>query len=78
MPYPSESFDYVVCQAAFKNFPDPVAALDEIQRVLRPGAKASILDPPRCAASPEPTAPPWLSRHRRVSPLSAIPASCFP
>jgi ubiquinone/menaquinone biosynthesis C-methylase UbiE len=44
MPLPSESFDYVVSQAAFKNFPDPVAALDEIHRVLRPGAQAAILD----------------------------------
>src|SRR5205807_3893544 len=38
------SFDVVVSQAAFKNFPDPVAALDEIHRVLRPGARASIYD----------------------------------
>jgi ubiquinone/menaquinone biosynthesis C-methylase UbiE len=44
MPYPAGSFDYVVCQAAFKNFPDPVAALDEIHRVLRPGAQGLILD----------------------------------
>ena len=44
MPFATESFDYVVCQAAFKNFPDPVAALDEIHRVLRSGGQASILD----------------------------------
>jgi ubiquinone/menaquinone biosynthesis C-methylase UbiE len=44
MPFPAESFDFVVCQAAFKNFSDPVAALDEIHRVLRPGARASIFD----------------------------------
>lgn len=30
--------------AAFKNFSDPVGALDEIHRVLRPGGQASILD----------------------------------
>ena len=44
MPFASESFDYVVCQAAFKNFPDPVAALNEMHRVLRPRGQASILD----------------------------------
>ena len=44
MPFASSSFDFVVCQAAFKNFPDPVAALDEIYRVLRPGGRASIYD----------------------------------
>src|SRR5690242_12426992 len=35
MPFQAESCDFVVCVAAFKNFPDPVAALDEIHRVLR-------------------------------------------
>jgi ubiquinone/menaquinone biosynthesis C-methylase UbiE len=44
MPFAAESFDFVTCSAAFKNFPDPVAALDEIQRVLRPGGHASIFD----------------------------------
>jgi ubiquinone/menaquinone biosynthesis C-methylase UbiE len=44
MPFASNSFDFVVCQAAFKNFPDPVPALDEIHRVLRAGGRASIYD----------------------------------
>jgi ubiquinone/menaquinone biosynthesis C-methylase UbiE len=44
MPFASDAFDFVVCVAAFKNFPAPVAALDEIHRVLRPGARASIFD----------------------------------
>ncbi|HTD76149.1 MAG TPA: methyltransferase domain-containing protein, partial [Chloroflexota bacterium] len=42
--FAAESFDFVVCQAAFKNFPDPVAALDEMHRVLRPGGRVSIFD----------------------------------
>lgn len=44
MPFPDASFDFAVCMAAFKNFTDPVGALDEIHRVLVPGAQASILD----------------------------------
>jgi ubiquinone/menaquinone biosynthesis C-methylase UbiE len=44
MPFAAGAFDLVICQAAFKNFPDPVAALNEIHRVLRPGAQASIYD----------------------------------
>src|SRR5713226_8376463 len=44
MPFPDESFDFVVCRAAFKNFSNPVGALDEIHRVLKPGGMASIYD----------------------------------
>src|SRR5262249_40845212 len=36
LPFPSETFDFVVCRAAFKNFSDPVGALTEMHRVLRP------------------------------------------
>jgi ubiquinone/menaquinone biosynthesis C-methylase UbiE len=44
MPFPDASFDFVVCTAAFKNFREPIAALDEIHRVLTPGGRASIYD----------------------------------
>jgi ubiquinone/menaquinone biosynthesis C-methylase UbiE len=44
MPFPDASFDFVVCTAAFKNFSDPVSALNEIHRVLAPGGHASIID----------------------------------
>jgi ubiquinone/menaquinone biosynthesis C-methylase UbiE len=44
MPFAADSFDFVVCVAAFKNFPEPVAALDEMWRVLRPGGHVSIFD----------------------------------
>jgi ubiquinone/menaquinone biosynthesis C-methylase UbiE len=44
MPFPAGSFDLIVCQAAFKNFLDPVRALNEMHRVLRPGGRAVIQD----------------------------------
>jgi ubiquinone/menaquinone biosynthesis C-methylase UbiE len=44
MPLTDSSFDFVVCSAAFKNFSDPVSAMNEIHRVLAPGGEASIYD----------------------------------
>lgn len=44
MPLPDGAFDLIVCQAAFKNFGEPVRALDEMHRVLRPGGLAVIQD----------------------------------
>jgi ubiquinone/menaquinone biosynthesis C-methylase UbiE len=44
LPFADRSFDRVVCQAAFKNFADPVGALNEMHRVLAPGGRASIYD----------------------------------
>src|SRR5262249_1507906 len=44
MPFDPESFDFIVCRAAFKNFSEPVRALNEMYRVLKPGGKALIHD----------------------------------
>ena len=44
MPFGEATFDFIVCRAAFKNFAQPVRALDEMHRVLKPGGKASIID----------------------------------
>jgi ubiquinone/menaquinone biosynthesis C-methylase UbiE len=44
IPYPAESFDFIVCRAAFKNFSDPVGAIEEMYRVLRPSGQALIID----------------------------------
>lgn len=53
MPFPAESFDYVVCMAAFKNFTEPVAAINEMHRILRPHGRASIYDLRKEAAPDE-------------------------
>jgi ubiquinone/menaquinone biosynthesis C-methylase UbiE len=44
MPFEDETFDFIVCRAAFKNFSDPVGALREMHRVLRPGGGALVVD----------------------------------
>jgi ubiquinone/menaquinone biosynthesis C-methylase UbiE len=44
MPFDADSFDIIVCVAAFKNFSQPVKALGEMHRVLKPDGKAFILD----------------------------------
>lgn len=44
MPFGDNSFDFVICRAAFKNFSEPVSAIQEMHRVLRPGGKGVIID----------------------------------
>jgi len=44
MPFRKDIFDFIVCRAAFKNFSQPVAAMNEMYRVLRPGGRALIID----------------------------------
>ncbi len=44
MPFEPDSFDFLVCRAAFKNFSEPVRAIDEMHRVLKPGGEALIID----------------------------------
>lgn len=44
LPLPADGFDFVVCTAAFKNFTRPLAALDEMHRVLKPGGTALVID----------------------------------
>jgi ubiquinone/menaquinone biosynthesis C-methylase UbiE len=44
MPFENNLFDLIICQAAFKNFKQPVRALDEMHRVLRAGGLAVIQD----------------------------------
>ncbi|MGC2657835.1 MAG: methyltransferase domain-containing protein [Bryobacteraceae bacterium] len=44
LPIKDASVDFVVCRAAFKNFTEPVRALAEMRRVLRPGGVALLID----------------------------------
>jgi ubiquinone/menaquinone biosynthesis C-methylase UbiE len=44
MPFTSDSFDFLLCRAAFKNFSEPLCALREMYRVLKPGGRAVIID----------------------------------
>lgn len=44
MPFENDTFDFLLCRAAFKNFAEPVRALQEMQRVPKPGGSALIID----------------------------------
>jgi ubiquinone/menaquinone biosynthesis C-methylase UbiE len=44
MPFEPGSFDFIYCRAAFKNFSQPLEAINEMHRVLRPGGRAVIVD----------------------------------
>jgi len=53
MPLQNNSFDFLLCRAAFKNFAKPVDALQEMCRVLRPGGRGLIIDLKRNASPDE-------------------------
>lgn len=44
MPFAEGTFDFIICKSAFKNFAEPIMALDEMYRVLKDEGKALILD----------------------------------
>lgn len=44
MPFENEKFDFLICTSAFKNFSEPLKALNEMHRVLKRGGKAWISD----------------------------------
>ena len=53
MPFAADTFDFTFCQAAFKNFSEPVRAIAEMHRVLRPGGIGVISDLRRDASAAE-------------------------
>jgi len=66
MPFANDAFDFLLCRAAFKNFGEPVRALQEMCRVLQPGGRGLIIDL-RHDASPK-----QINRHVEAMHLSAI------
>lgn len=44
MPFANNTFDFLICRAAFKNFGQPVHALQEMCRVLKPDGHGLIID----------------------------------
>jgi ubiquinone/menaquinone biosynthesis C-methylase UbiE len=44
LPLEANHFDLIVCRAAFKNFSEPLRAINEMHRVLKPGGQALIID----------------------------------
>jgi ubiquinone/menaquinone biosynthesis C-methylase UbiE len=64
MPWEAESFDALACTAAFKNFAEPARALMEMERVLKPGGAAWILDLKREASDRDIDA--YLEREMRL------------
>ncbi len=69
MPFAAGSFDLIVCQAAFKNFRQPVRVLDQMHRVLRAGATAVIQDMSRDATDAD------IAREVAAQGLSALNAT---
>src|SRR4029079_6128898 len=44
VPFPEDTFDFIICTAAFKNFKEPLEALSQMHRVLKPGGTALVVD----------------------------------
>jgi ubiquinone/menaquinone biosynthesis C-methylase UbiE len=44
IPLEDGLFDLIICRAAFKNFSEPLKALNEMHRVLKPNGRAIIID----------------------------------
>jgi ubiquinone/menaquinone biosynthesis C-methylase UbiE len=53
LPLAANTIDFIICRAAFKNFSDPLGAIREMHRVLRPGGTALIIDMRKDASDEE-------------------------
>jgi ubiquinone/menaquinone biosynthesis C-methylase UbiE len=63
LPYPDASFDVVTCVVSIDYLINPIAALKEVHRVLRPGGKVIISQSNRCF--PTKAIRMWLSMNDR-------------
>ena len=53
MSFNENSFNFIICVLAFKKFKEPIKALQEMHRVLKPGGSALIIDLNRQASMKE-------------------------
>ncbi|HTY38371.1 MAG TPA: methyltransferase domain-containing protein [Bacteroidota bacterium] len=44
MPFGAAEFDFILCTSSFKNFTEPLVALNEMCRVLKPGGRVWLSD----------------------------------
>ncbi len=44
LPFPDNTFDLAWCAQSFRSLPDPLAALREMARVVRPGGAVAVLE----------------------------------
>lgn len=45
IPVPEQSFDAILCSEVFEHLPNPLSALQEFERILKPGGKLIITAP---------------------------------
>lgn len=45
LPFADQSFDKIVCTNSFHHYPEHLAALREMRRVLKPGGQLGLVDP---------------------------------
>ncbi len=45
LPFGDDFFDYIICTNSFHHYFNPIKALGEIRRVLKPGSRVYIMDP---------------------------------
>lgn len=45
LPYTTETFDVIICNASFHHYPHPETVIDEIRRVLKAGGTLILGDP---------------------------------